>query len=1071
MKGKSGIITLTAIISVLCLYYLSFTFVARNVQSEAATFATDSKGNVDFAKKQKYLDSMWTEPVYNLGFATYTYEDVKKNELALGLDLQGGMHVVLEVSPGEIVKAMAGSKSKNPQFQKAVELAKEKQKNSQASFAELFAEAFEELNPQVKLAQFFANINYKELNSNSSNDEVVATIEQEMAGAVDRSFQVLRARIDKFGVANPNIQKLPTSGRIQVELPGVDNPERARKLLSGAAKLEFFQVYELDELTNSLIQLKTFVDSTEAKASTKKENTDLFKQNDGVKDTEEAQPFQTEDDTAQSEEAQPFQTENDTAQPEEAQPFQTETDTTPEVTQPFQNTDTTQANTTDSATTLNQDTAEKATIPVDSVQSDSANNLLQGSAFQEIFLVAGRSFNIRIKDTARVNRILAKEEVQAMFPQNVAIMWAVKPFQDKKSETNPLNGTLELYFIKKSGREGKPLLEGSVISSARASRDEKGQPAVSMTMNIAGAKKWAKITEENKDKRIAIVLDDVVYSAPNVMGKISGGQSSITGDFTVEESQDLANILKSGKLPAPLRIVEEAIVGPSLGEESISQGLWSIVVGIGLVIVFMGFYYSSSGLVANLALILNVFFIFGVLVPLGAVLTLPGIAGIVLTIGMAVDANVLIFERIREELRNGLQLKQAISLGYGKALSSIIDANVTTFLTGLILFVFGSGAVKGFATVLMVGIACSLFSAVVISRIVVESLAKDVNKPKVSFKSALTKAVRGFFEENNFQFIKHRKKAYVFSALMIALGITSIVLQGGMNLGVDFSGGRSYVVEFNSPMAANEVRNTLESSFENKGTEVKTFGANNKLKITTSYLINEESQEADEQVRKALSTGLEKYSKEEPEVLSSTKVGATVADDIRNSSLLAGIFSVIVIFIYILVRFRQWQYGLGAIAALVHDILMVLSLYSIANLLGLSLEVDQVFVAAVLTIIGYSINDTVVVFDRIREFSGRFSKQDLSITLNNALNQTLSRTIITAVTTFIVVVVLLLAGGEVLRGFSFALFIGVIFGTYSSLFVASPIVLDLAKKQLEKAQKGAAQKAKASEKKIELEKS
>ncbi|MEM9981489.1 MAG: protein translocase subunit SecD, partial [Bacteroidota bacterium] len=635
MKGKSGIITLTAIISVLCLYYLSFTFVARNVQSEAATFATDSKGNVDFAKKQKYLDSMWIEPVYNLGFATYTYEDVKKNELALGLDLQGGMHVVLEVSPGEIVKAMAGSKSKNPQFQKAIELAKEKQKNSQASFATLFAEAFKELNPQVKLAQFFANINYKELNSNSSNDEVIATIEQEMEGAVDRSFQVLRARIDKFGVANPNIQKLPASGRIQVELPGVDNPERARNLLSGAAKLEFFQVYELDELTNSLIQLKVFVDSTEAKASTKKENTDLFKQ----KDTEKAQPFQTEDDTVQSEEAQPFQTEKDTAQSEEAQPFQTETDTVQtETAQPFQNTDTTQANTTDSATTLNQDTAEKATIPVDSVQSDSANNLLQGSAFQEIFLVAGRSFNIRIQDTARVNRILAKEEVQAMFPQNVAFMWAVKPFQDKKSESNPLNGTLELYFIKKSGREGKPLLEGNVISNARPSRDEKGQPSVSMTMNIAGAKKWAKITEENKDKRIAIVLDDVVYSAPNVMGKISGGQSSITGDFTVEESQDLANILKSGKLPAPLRIVEEAIVGPSLGEESIAQGLWSIVVGIGLVIVFMGFYYSSSGLVANLALILNVFFIFGILVPLGAVLTLPGIAGIVLTIGMAVDA-------------------------------------------------------------------------------------------------------------------------------------------------------------------------------------------------------------------------------------------------------------------------------------------------------------------------------------------------------------------------------------------------------------------------------------------------
>ena len=674
---------------------------------------------------------------------------------------------------------------------------------------------------------------------------------------------------------------------------------------------------------------------------------------------------------------------------------------------------------------------------------------LKGSAFSRYFAFSGRDLYVKLTDTAKVNAIFARDEVKAMFP-TAQFMYDAKGItekqvkgQDGKMVDNPVFGRIAIYPIKKP-RDGKALLEGNVVSNSGQDFDEKGQPAVSMSMTPEGARKWAKITKENVGKRIAIVLDNVIYSAPNINQEITGGNSQISGNFTVEEAQDLGNILKAGKLPAPTRVVESETVGASLGEQSISQGLLSMALGLGLVFIFMLLYYRSGGMVANLALIINVFFILGVLAPLGTALTLPGIAGIVLTIGMAVDANVLIFERIREELRNGLSMRMAINAGYAKALSSIIDANVTTFLTGSILFVFGAGPVKGFAVVLMVGILCSVFTAVFVSRLVIEFFAKDPDNIKVRFDAVplFDKMITKLFEGNHIDFIGNRKKAYTFSAIVIVIGLT-IGFVKGFNFGVDFTGGRSYVVEFTGDVPASSVREAVTANFEGKGAEIKNFGASNKVKITTAYLVAEESEEADKKVETALLKGLEKFKDKAPKIVSNNKVGATIADDIRNASFTSIALSLVMIFLYILLRFRQWQYSLGAVLSLIHDILMVTSLYAIGNILGLTLEIDQVFIAAILTVIGYSINDTVVVFDRIREVFKNNTTGDVKAVINEAINETLSRTIITALTTFVVVLVLLIFGGEVLRGFSYALTVGVLFGTYSSIFIASPMVVDL----------------------------
>ncbi|MEQ8927476.1 MAG: protein translocase subunit SecD, partial [Fulvivirga sp.] len=658
-----------------------------------------------------------------------------------------------------------------------------------------------------------------------------------------------------------------------------------------------------------------------------------------------------------------------------------------------------------------------------------------------------------VRDTAEIGSIIRRDDVRNLLPRNVKPLWEVKPTVDEATGME----LLQLYFVE-LGRGGQAQLTGEVITDARQDLDEYASPAVSMQMNAQGTRVWRKMTAEaanqNPRGRIAIVLDDLVYSAPYVNGEIPNGNSQISGNFTIEEAKDLANILKAGSLPAPTRIVEEAIVGPTLGKIAQSQGIISIVSGLIVVVLFMVAYYAKGGFVANIALVFNIFFIMGILAQFNAALTLPGIAGIVLTIGMSIDANVLIFERIREELRNGSKLREAISTGYKKAFSSIVDANVTTLLTAIILYVLGQGPIKGFAITLMIGIFCSFFSAVYITRVVVEWMVGKSDDSKVSFSTPFSK---NLLSNINIDFMGKRKIAYMFSIIFIAIGMTLTAING-LNLGVDFQGGRSYIVNFESPVVATDMKIALSESFENTGTEVKNFGGNNIIKVTTSYLVNDETDGADKKVRESLISGIEKftgqsYVKDDSQVdaehftiSGSSKVGATIADDIKSASFEAGIFAIIAIFLYILVRFRKWQFSTGAIIALVHDAAFVFSAFAIAGLLGIKYEIDQVFVAAILTIIGYSINDTVVVFDRIREFLNLGTSTDKLQIFNTAINGTLNRTLMTSATTLVVVLILFLFGGEVLRGFSFALLVGILVGTYSSVFVASPIVVDLDKK-------------------------
>jgi SecD/SecF fusion protein len=664
-------------------------------------------------------------------------------------------------------------------------------------------------------------------------------------------------------------------------------------------------------------------------------------------------------------------------------------------------------------------------------------------------------FRYTVRDTAEINRIFSRPDIRSLLPRNVGVSWG-KPDKDY----GPLEG-IQLYFLD-IGRSGQPKLTGEVINDARQDLDEYARPAVSMTMNATGTRVWAKMTAEASSKspkgRIAIVLDNVVYSAPFVNGEIPNGNSQISGNFTVEEAKDLANILKAGSLPAPTKIVEEAIVGPTLGEAARNQGLISTASGLALVVLFMMAYYSRGGIVANVALLFNIFFILGILAQLNASLTLPGIAGIVLTIGMAVDANVLIFERIKEEISHGRKLKDAIKVGYERAFWTIFDSNLTTLLTAFFLFVLGMGPIKGFAITLMIGIMTSFFTAVYVSRVIVEWMTRKGDASKISFDTAIARMVK---KRRKFEFVKHSKPAYIASSIIIAIGLGLLFIKP-LNLGVDFKGGRAYVVTFNKPVVATDLKLKLIQVFEGAGTEVKNYGSNSIVKVTTAYLIDDDSDTADEVVKQTLIDGLQsitgkQYTTQDSQVddtrfaiPSSSKVGATVADDIKNSAWEASLFSLVGIFIYILIRFRKWQYSAGAIVATIHDTLFVFAAFSIAGFFGLSFEIDQVFVAAILTIIGYSINDTVIIFDRIREYIGFGASHDRRKIVNDAINDTLSRTIITAGTTLLVVVVLLFFGGEVLRGFAFALFVGVIVGTYSSVFIAAPIVVDLDKEAQEK---------------------
>jgi SecD/SecF fusion protein len=970
---------------------LQFTFVSQRIQGEATELSRDSDGNIDFKKKQKYLDSIWNKPVYNL-VSDFTFKDIKESELNLGLDLQGGMHVTLEVSPVDILVGLS-SNSQDPDFLKAISQAKENIKGTQLDFISEFYSEYKNLAPQKNLSQIFATVsNRGRIGFDSSDSEILDIINEEVERAIDRSFNILRTRIDRFGTSQPNIQRLQGTGRIQIELPGVDNPERVRKLLQGVAKLEFWEVAELNETEVS--QTIQIIDQFAVSQNILNNN------------------IQTNDDS---------EVEN-----------------------------TSQSDDIESLLSGNTESLDETEAVIDSESTE--NNILDNSSSPLLSRLrsefGGLYYNL--EDTMSINTILSNDKIQQLIPNTIKFLWAVKPTENT---ADPSDQVLELFVIKTS-RGGKAPLTGEVITDARQDLDQSARPSISMQMNSNGAKNWRRLTSTNIGRRVAIVLDNYVYSAPFVQNEIPNGNSQITGEFTIEEAQDLANILKAGTLPAPTTIVEDVVIGPTLGKVAQSQGFQSIMAGLIIVLMFMIFYYSGGGVIANLALFFNIFFILGILAQLSASLTLPGIAGIVLTIGMSIDANVLIFERIKEELRNGANLKQAISNGYDKAFTSIIDANFTTLLVGLILYNLGQGPVKGFAITLIIGIICSFFSAVYITRVIVERLSRNGDKSPLRFSFPFS---RNLLTSLKIDFLGRRKMAYYFSVGFISIGIISLIVKG-LTLGVDFKGGRSYVVTFSEVQVPSGIESGLQQSFNNEGVEVKTFGADNILKITTSYLINDDSDNADLNVKNQLVDGLENITglsfieddtmldKDNFTISSSSKVGATIADDIQNSSLSSGLLALIAIFVYILVRFRKWQFSTGAVFALFHDTLFVISAFAIANLFGVSYEIDQVFIAALLTIIGYSINDTVVVFDRIRENLGIKAGSEIIPVVNESINKTISRTIITSMTTFIVVLVLFLFGGPSLSGFSFALLVGIIVGTYSSIFVATPVFVDLFKK-------------------------
>lgn len=1005
MQSKGAIKFFAIILALVCLYQLSFTVVTRQVEEKAM----EATGN-DPAAYQAYLDSISNIGVYNILVKNYTYQECKERELNLGLDLKGGMNVTLEVSVVDLIKSMANN-STDETFNRALDRATELQRESQEDYVTLFGQAFTELDPDARLAAIFGTIELQDrVSFNSTNEEVLQVIREEADAAISRTFNILRTRIDKFGVSQPNIQQLG-SGRIQVELPGVKEPERVRKLLQGTAQLEFWETWDNnDEMFGYLNSINELL-KAEGRANADEgtdgadENTDTGSEADLLSQigNSDDQPeiSDADADSLNLEEALEDTSEGESSLLDQLQDESAVKDTASQTFEEF---------------------AEEN--PFFALLSPAIFQNAQGQSEYRQGPVIGYAL---FKDTSKVNSILARREVRALLPRNMEFRWSVKP-------PTPESKALELIAIRTNGRDNLPPLDGGAIADARPDFGQfTGNPEVTMRMNPEGANTWKRLTAENVGKAIAIVLDDYVYTYPTVQGEIAGGNSSITGTFEIKETQDLANILKAGKLPAPARIVEEAVVGPSLGEEAINSGLTSFLIALALVLIFMVFYYSNAGYAADLALFANVFFIMGVLASLGAVLTLPGIAGIVLTLGMAVDANILIYERIREELRAGKGIRLAVSDGYKMAYSSIIDANVTTLLTGVVLYVFGSGPIQGFATTLIIGILTSLFSAIFLSRLYFEwRLGRSKT---VSF---YTKVTKDLFTNIQVDWISKRKVFYFISSAIIIAGIASMFIKG-FSLGVDFKGGRSYVVRFDESVSTVDVMNELTDDF-GRAPEVKTFGASNQVKITTSYLIDDNSADADQKVETALINGL---SIESDQIMSSQKVGPTIADDIKSSAAWAVSFSIIVIFLYILLRFRRWTYGMGALVALAHDTLILLSLFSIFwGILPFSLEIDQAFIAAILTVMGYSVNDTVVVFDRVREFLGIHHKSEIKEVINNALNATLSRTINTSLTIFFVLFAIFVFGGEVIRGFSFALLIGVVVGTYSSLCIATPIVVD-----------------------------
>jgi SecD/SecF fusion protein len=989
MQNK-GLIKLFAILfGLVSLYQLSFTFLANKVEDDAVTYSTtkvpDNDARQKAAFERKYLDSVANKTILDIGVAEYSYNDVKDKEMNLGLDLKGGINAILQVSVKEVLKSLTND-SKNETFTNALIAADEKLKNSNANYLDLFFEEFEKIAGTTKLSDpsiFGTKALIEKISFDEDNASVKETLQEEINSSIVTTLEVLRSRIDKFGVSSPKIQRIGNSGRIQIELPGARDIDRVTKLITSKAELQFWEVH-----TNAEVQNFFFAANAKV-AELLKDDSVLEEKIDSIKKDE-----------------------------------------------------------------------------IDDLLSETTDSTeIQKNLFTYLFPNVAQSqqqlsslvAQARVLDTAIVNDLLKRKEVKALLTNDlkyVKFLWDYK--STKGNDDTELIG---LYAIK-GNRNDKPTIEGDVILDAGQVFDQLNKPEVSMTMNSSGTKQWAKMTGDNIGNFVAVVLDDYVYTAPSVNQAITGGRTSISGGtMTVAEAEDISTVLKAGKLPAAARMIQAQIVGPSLGQEAIDASFISFGLAILIVLLWMLLYYGKAGIYADVALVVNILFIFGILASFGAVLTLPGIAGIILTIGMSVDANVIIFERIKEGLGLKKGLKQSVEEGFSVkgALSAIIDANITTLLTGIILFIFGTGPIKGFALTLMIGIATSLFTAVFITRILID---KAVNKgADLTFNTSVSK---GWFQNINVEFLKKRKIAYIVSGAIIIAGIISI-FSIGLKQGVDFKGGRSYVVRFDQTIGATEVAASLKEAF-GTAPEVKTYGSDNQLKITTVYKIEEEGPEVDEQVQNALFTGLKEYlgttsyqafkpgfEKEGAGVMSSIKVEPSIADDIKTSALYAVFGSLFVVFLYILLRFRKVSFSIGAVIAVFHDVLIVLSVFSITySFMPFDMEIGQSFIAAILTVVGYSLNDTVVIFDRIREFSGAHPNWKYSDVVDKALSSTLGRTINTSLTTLLVMIVIFTFGGDSIKGFMFALIIGVAVGTYSSLFVATPIMYDTSKKEEKK---------------------
>ncbi len=1063
MQNKGAIRAIAIIFALIFLYQLSFTVVTKIVERRAEknaieqVFPKDANGQdiavsesiqdaiADAMQKRdmdemqaknylkeklenSYLDSMNTVNVYNLGFKKYTYRDAKEKEINLGLDLKGGMNVTLEVSVKDIVKALSHD-SQDPVFLQAMELASKRQQESKGDFVTLFGEAFKETDPNAKLVSIFLLEfkDKKDININSSNDDVLKVLKEESDAAIDRSYQILGTRIDRFGVAQPNIQKLENSGRILVELPGIKDPERVRKLLQGTAQLEFWETYNFSEIQQA------FIDADARLAANMKNKKNVEETPAVSEETEEVEG--AEEEVAVAEEGEAVEA--------------TETDST-DVALLDQ---------------LSENKGEEEKVEEEEVD---ANHPL----FSKLQPVSGSSARVGIamvKDTAAINQMLA--ETKSLFPRQLKLAWTVKP-ESITGEDGESFEVLDLVALKMS-RDNSCALGGEVITDARQDYGQGNQVEVTIQMNPEGANKWKNLTRDNVGKQIAIVLDDLVYSYPVVNGEIPNGRSSISGGgMTIEEAQDLANILKAGKLPAPARILEEQVVGPTLGKESVQKGMWSMVFAFILVLVYMVFFYKKAGFVADIALLINVFFLFGVLACLGSVLTLPGIAGIVLTLGMAVDSNVIIFERIKEEIKAGKGIKLAIQDGYKNAYSAIIDGNVTTLITGIILIILGTGPVHSFAVTLCIGILTSLATSIFITRLIFERmLAKE---KEISFSTNFT---RNFLQDKHYRFIDIRKTSFIICIVFLVISLGSLGIRR-LNLGIDFTGGRNYVVQFDDPsITVENVRNVLSDVNVDKASihsalemsndaevedwstpEVKTYGTNGQVKITTKFLIDEDSPAVDSIIQVILYNNLKglykneltmsKFSSEDETVgiLSTQKVGATIASDVTRKSIWAIIVALALMFVYIAIRFKKWQYGVASIMALAQDTIIVLGMYSLFyNILPFTMEVDQSFIAAVLTVIGYSINATVVIFDRVRENVNLHPKSSWKENMTNAVNSTLTRSFNTSGSTLVVLLAIFIFGGDTIRGFIFALLVGVLAGTFSSVFLSTPFAYVLMK--------------------------